>query len=177
MSRTSRRAGERERRQELLAELAVGDPRRALLERLERRRVDMDRPSVAELDVVGRRILECPAGRHRLQLDIERQQRRLAQLAERPLVWITQELDRLRLDDGVCAGHRREVDIGALVPDQPPLLEEATLERASLECIPLGRERSLDLAIRLAVAPEDERARIAERRPVAPVGTDDDLPR
>jgi hypothetical protein len=108
-------------------------------------------------------------------LDIERQQRRLAQLAERPLVWIAQELDRLRLDDGVCAGHRREVDIGALVPDQPPLLEEATLERASLEGIPIGGEGVLDLAVWLPVAPEHERARVAERRPVAPVGTDDDL--
>ncbi len=44
---------QRERRQEVLAELAVGDPRAAVLERLERERIDEDRPAIDELHVVG----------------------------------------------------------------------------------------------------------------------------
>ena len=93
-----------QRRQEVLAELAVGDPRRAVLERLERERVDQDGPGVAELDVVGGGVLERPAVGDRVELGVERQERRVAQLAEGPLVRIADELDRLGRDDRVGVG-------------------------------------------------------------------------
>ena len=98
---------QRQRSQEVLAELAVGDPRRALVERLERERIDQDGPGIAELDVVRRRILELPAFGHRLELRVERQERGIAQLAEGPLVRIADELDLLGPDDGVGVGALR----------------------------------------------------------------------
>ena len=61
-------------------------------------------PGVTELDVVRGRVLELPAVRHRVELGVERQQRRVAQLAEGPLVRVADELDQLGLDDGVGVG-------------------------------------------------------------------------
>ena len=47
---------QREWGEEVLAELAVGDPRRAGLGSLKGQRVDEDRAAAAELDVVGGRV-------------------------------------------------------------------------------------------------------------------------
>ena len=101
---------QRQRRQEVLAELAVRDPRRAVLVRLERQRVDQDRAAVAELDVVRRGVALRPAVRERVELGVERQERRVAQLAEGPLVRVADELDLLGLDHRVGAGRLGEIE-------------------------------------------------------------------
>ena len=67
---------ERERRQEVLAELLVRDPGHAGRVALEREVVDEHRLDAPELDVVGGGILERPALRQRRRLDLERQQAR-----------------------------------------------------------------------------------------------------
>ena len=115
---------QRQRRQEVLAELAIRDPRRAVLVRLERERIDEDRPGLAELDVVGGGVLELPAVGHRVELGVERQQRGVAQLAERPLVGIADELDPLGPDDGVRLGALGALDRHGLVRDEPTAGEE-----------------------------------------------------
>ena len=153
----------------MLAELAVGDPRRTLVERLERERIDQDGPGIAELDVVRRRVLELPAFGHRVELRVERQERGIAQLAEGPLVRIADELDLLGPDDRVGVGALGLLDRDGLVRDEPVTVDEPLLERARLEGVPLRRETALDLAVGLAVLPEDEAARVAERAGV-PLG-------
>ena len=158
---------ERQRGQEVLAELAIGHPRRAVLERLERQRVDEDRPAGPELDVVGGGVLELPADGHRVELRIERQERRVAKLAECPLVRVTDELDELGPDDRVGVGALGELDRHRVVRDEPILGQEARLERAGLEGVPLGREALLDLPVRPAALPEDEATGVAERPGVA----------
>ena len=73
-------AHERQRRHVEFTELAVGDPWRAGAERLERQRVDPDRPACLELHVVRRRVLQRHAARHCRTLKSQRQQRRILQL-------------------------------------------------------------------------------------------------
>ena len=95
---------QRERRQEVLAELAIGDPRSARLCRGDRERVDEDRTALGEQDVGRARVAEREAGGSRFGLDVERQEGRVAEHPERPLVGIRHELDLRRPDDGVGPG-------------------------------------------------------------------------
>ncbi len=61
------------------------------------------------------------------------------------------------------------LDRNGLIRDEPITIDEALLERTRLERVPLRRETALDLAVGLAVLPEDEAAGIAERTGV-PLG-------
>ena len=84
---------QRERREEVLAELAIGDPGRTLLCALEREGVDEDRPAAPELDVVGGGVAEREALLERERLCVERQEGRIPEHAERPLIGIRDEVD------------------------------------------------------------------------------------
>ena len=152
---------ERQGRQEVLAELAVGDPRNAVLVGLERQRVDHDRPRVAELDVVGRGVLERPAGGQRLELDVERQQRGVLELAERPLEGIRDELDLLGPDDRPGVGRRGVGEIRRFVADQAAGLDQAVGQATGEEGVPVVDRGRTDLAVQHPVAAVDEAAGVA----------------
>ncbi len=107
-----------ERGQEVLAELAVGDPRRAGLEGLERERVDEHRPAAQELDVVGGGVAQREAGPEGRRLGVEGQERRVAELPERPLVGVADERDLLGPDDGVRPVVGRERQVCGLIGDE-----------------------------------------------------------
>src|SRR5688572_16924081 len=66
-------AHQRQRDEELLAELLVRSPGTTLLPRLERERVDQDRASPMELDVVGTTVSKGEALGERALLDVESQ--------------------------------------------------------------------------------------------------------
>ena len=155
---------QREGRQEVLAELAVRDPRRAVLVGLERERVDQDRAAGAELDVERRGVAQRPAVGERVELGVERQERGVAQLPERPLVRVADELDRLGRDDARgrrAPGRARGTPLrrAAAVPARSAAASSALPAKR----IPFGGEALLDLAVRASVAPEDEPAGVAER--------------
>ena len=84
-----------QRRQEVLTELPVADPGLALGVVAEGERVDEDRASVLELDVVGRRVAQRHVELERASLDAECQQRGVLELAEAPLVGIGHEVELL----------------------------------------------------------------------------------
>ena len=92
---------------QVLAELTVGHPRRVGGPPLERQHIDEHRPAAIKRDVERAGVLQRHAGADGLGLDIERQQRRVLELAERPLVWIGDEFDFARAHDlpgGVIEG-------------------------------------------------------------------------
>jgi hypothetical protein len=159
---------QRERGEEVLAELAVGDPRRAWLGFLERERVDEDRPAAAELDVVGGRVAEGEAALSGRDLRVECRQRRVLEHSERPLVGVGDRRDRLRSDD--CVG---EVGVGGgldgrrLVGDEETPRLELAEQAGCDEVVPTVGEGLVDLAVQDAVAAVDEARRVAERAGVA----------
>src|SRR5207248_3159833 len=82
------------------AELPVARPRLALAQPLERADVDEDRPGAAELDVVGRRVLEDQAGADRATHELELEEGSVAQHPERPLVRVGDDRDDVVLEHG-----------------------------------------------------------------------------
>ena len=108
------------------AELAVAGPGLALAELLEGADVDEQRLRPAELDVVGRRVLEDQALLDRPPEQLELQQRGVPQHREGPLVRIRDERDDVvlkhRRDAPVqCLGHVRLDFAGA---DNAELVQE-----------------------------------------------------
>ena len=77
---------QRQRREEVLTELAVRLPRRVRVEPLEGEGVDQDRPTIRELDVVGAGVAQGHAVLLGERLGLERQQGGILQLGEGPLV-------------------------------------------------------------------------------------------
>jgi hypothetical protein len=69
---------ERERREEMFAELPVRDPWATFFVRSERQRVDEDRTPAMELHVVRTRIAQGHTARERARLHIEGEQRCVA---------------------------------------------------------------------------------------------------
>ena len=90
---------QRQRRQEVLAELLVRDPRRIRGQPLERQVVDEHRLDAPELDVVRGGVLERPALREAAAWTSEGQERRVLELPERPLIGIADEWHHLGPDD------------------------------------------------------------------------------
>ena len=86
---------ERQRGQEVLAELAIGDPRPACLGTLEGERVDEHRPAALELDVVGGGVAQRHARLGGQRLRAQGQERGVLELAEGPLVGVGDEVERL----------------------------------------------------------------------------------
>ncbi len=162
---------ERQRGEEVLAELAVGDPRRPGRGPAQRQRVDEDRPAAIELDVVRARVAELEPGLDGSSLDLEREQGRGLQLAEGPLVGIRDERDRLGPDDGERdrrIGGEREID--RLVRDQEPGLLESVEESGLGERVPLVAGGVVDLPEQDAVAAVDEPERVAPGTWIRPDG-------
>ena len=131
---------EGEGREEVLAELAVAHPGHAVLVGLEREQVDQDGASASELDVVRGGIAQGPAGIECLELDVERQQGRVLELTERPLVRVGDELDRLgrstRVRRSLRRGRVRRAPRGSAAS-----LDEARGEVARGERVPVGARR------------------------------------
>jgi hypothetical protein len=71
---------QRERCEEVLAELAVGDPRSSFRQRLERQGVDQRGMAVTELDVVRARVTQGHPVIHRDRLHAERREPGVTQL-------------------------------------------------------------------------------------------------
>ena len=139
---------------------------------LERERVDQDGTAAVELDVVRGGVAEGEPGcLRRDRLCLERHQRRILQLLERPFVGIRDERELLRAD--APRGRSREraasAEIGLVVADQQALPLEARRGRPTGQGVPALLERAIDLPQDDAVAAEDEAARIAERADLGPI--------
>ncbi|MGH7637212.1 MAG: hypothetical protein ACREOK_06130 [Gemmatimonadaceae bacterium] len=71
-----------------------------------------------KLHVVRARVAQRHAAGERSGLDVEREQRGITKLAERPLVWIRDEADALRTKHAPRIRGSRELDGRRLVRDQ-----------------------------------------------------------
>jgi hypothetical protein len=159
---------QRERGEKVLAELPVADPRRAGRRGLEREGVDQHGPATMELDVVRGCVPEREAVGHRQALGLERCERRVLELPERPLVGIRDESDGLGADDGVSHGGIGRLGHGGrLVGDEQAGVLELAQQAARDQRVPALPERAVDLAQERAVAAIDEAAGVAERCGVA----------
>ena len=88
-----------QRIQERLAELAVARPGLARFVAEERRDIDKDRPRADPLHVEGRAVLDHePFGQGRIE-QVEVQQRRILEHAERPLVRVRDEGESVVFED------------------------------------------------------------------------------
>jgi hypothetical protein len=158
---------QRERGEEVLAELPICHPRLALDIRLERERIDHHGAGVAELDVVRRGVLQGPSGLERLELDVERQEGRVLELPERPLIRIGDELDWVGADDRLRGRGGRLGEVDGLVTDETTGGDQPLGEAAGDESVPLVDRRRADLAVQDAVAAVDESAGVSIRTGVA----------
>ncbi|MFN8619457.1 MAG: hypothetical protein U0869_01760 [Chloroflexota bacterium] len=148
---------QRKGREEVLAELAIGDPGCALDVPLERERVDEHRLRAAELDVVGGRVAQGQPRVKRLELDVERQERRVLELPEAPLVGVADEVELLRPDDPPRGGRVERGLEGHVLERQHRAGRHQALVQTALEVrLPVGLEGRRDLAVDRPVAPEDE---------------------
>ena len=152
---------EGERREEMLAELAVGLPRLVGSGPLERERVDHDRPSAQKLDVVGARIAERHPVLAGERLRRQGQQRGILQLRERPFERVGDEADLLGPDHGHGPGLEGQIEGRRLVRDQDALGQQGGVEAGGLEGGPVIGEALIHLPIEDAAATEDEPAGVA----------------
>ena len=147
------RAHQSQRPEEVLAELAIGDPRRALDPSLERQRIDEDRARADELDIEGARVLQDHAVLDGDPVNGQRGAGSRLQLAEGPFEWIRDEGNALGGQDAVgriairCLGD-------LLVADEQAALRESTVKPRRDQLIVIGRIRVIDLPQDAAVAPE-----------------------
>ena len=156
------RAHQRQWPEEVLAELAIGDPGRALDPSLERQRIDEDRAGADELDVEGARVLQDHAVLDGHPVNGQRRAGSRLQLAEGPF-------ERIR-DEGNALGGQNAVGRIAirslgdlLVADEQAALCQGAIEPRRDQLIVIGRIRVIDLPQDAAVAPEHMSCRIAER--------------
>ena len=153
---------QRERGEEVLAELPVRHPRPALHEVFERERVDQDRAPAVELHVVRGGVAERHPVIHRRRLHAQREERRIAQLGEAPLVRIGDERHELGTQHAggpPFSGQRRVL----LVRDQESGVVKGRSQARGLEPPEVLGRRRVDVAVQDAVAAEDVAARVAER--------------
>ena len=166
-------AHHRERGQEQLAELSVCDPRLARRQPLERERVNPDRPSSLERNVVGRRVLERESVLHCRLLKAQREKRRVLQLTETPFVKIGNKRHTLRLQDqrSPAVGRNRRIDL--LMPHGIAGLHELVVQPRGHKGVVVCPSNRIDLAEKLAVPRENESGGISKGgsvRRIAPVG-------
>src|SRR6266545_1721629 len=154
---------QRERRDEVLTELPIRDPRLALRHPLERKRVDEHGATVPELDV------ECggvPQRHPELQsssLNGEGSQGGVLELAEAPLIRIRDERDRLRAEDSMSPRTCCKGDVDLFVRDEEPIGDERAVQpRCHQQVVVLG-VTAIHLSVKDVVAREEETAGISER--------------
>ena len=166
-------AHERERGEEVLAELAVGLPRLARVSAAERERVDENGLAAPELDVVRARVLQRHPGGARPAFDRERRQSRVLQLVEGPLVGIRDEGHDLGADHLPGAGRRAGTTF-VLVRDQKPVADERLVQPGSRQVLEVLPVAGVDLPEEAAVRLEEKTARVAKELgralPVMPAG-------
>ena len=153
---------QRERRQEVLTELPVGDPRRPLGQAFERQGVDQHGTAAMELDVVRAGVAERHAVVHRRRLEPEREQRGVPELREAPFVGVGDERDDLGTEHAGGAALGREGRV-LLVRDQKTGVVQRGPQTRGLEQVVVRGGGRVDVAVQDAVAAEQVAARIAER--------------
>ena len=152
---------QRERSQEMLTELAVGDPRAPLWEGLEGQRVDEDGTAVMELDVVRARVLERHPVVHGDPLDPERRERGVPQLGEAPFVRVGDEAHGIRPHDPVRPGGCG-LDLRLRVRDQELRRGQRVVQAGRVEEFETCPICRLDLPVEGSTPPEHEPGRVAE---------------
>ena len=157
---------EQERVEEQLAELPVAHPGLGRPQRLERPDVDEDGERAAELQVVGRRVLQREVLVERGEQQVELQQRGVAQHPRRPLVRIRDEGDALVAQDGGrgrTAQHRLPVrDVDLLRRDESPRGGRVREQPARREGAPVGRAALAERSQHRAVGVEDAAVGVPE---------------
>ncbi len=159
-----------ERREEVLAELAVGHPGLAFLVDLEGKRVDQDGLSRDELDVEGAGVLEREAGGDGPLLDVQGPERGGLELAKAPLVGIRDERDGIRLENPMT-DRRVKCGLGDLaVGDQPAVGDQRLVETGLDPAVIDGLIRPVDLTEQdtLTVGTQTRWGRGTSRRPGVP---------
>ena len=154
---------DRQRRQEVLAELAIAHPRKARLVALERQGVDERGATLVQLKVACAGVLERQAVVQRPPLHMQGCQGGSLELRERPLEGIGNELELRGPDDGCGIGRGGEAQLDGLVRDEEAVLDETGVKprvhQGGKGCL-VG---PVDLAEERAIALEDEARRVAER--------------
>ena len=115
---------QRERSQEMLAELPVPWPRCSIFPRPEGQCVDEDGSRTDELDVECTGVAQNQIPRERSFLHCERQQGRRLQLSETPFVGIADEGKTFRPDDRRCRRRARNPEVHFLMRDQESFSRE-----------------------------------------------------
>ncbi len=151
-------------RQEVLAELPVGDPGAPFGIGLQGQGVDQNGAAFQELDVVRAGVLEPEPSRQSAPLDLQGGRGGVLKLAETPLVGIGDERDFPGAQDLVGPLRGRQGQGDFFVGNQKSRPDEFLVEPARHEAVVGFATGGLDLAVKDPVAPVDESRRIAERR-------------
>jgi hypothetical protein len=144
------------------AELAIADPRLAFPERLERADVDEDGLRPEELDVVRRRVLEHEPCIERPPDELELEQGRVPEHAERPFVGVRDEREHVVLEHGrdrlgETVGREWAGLVDLASSDELPFGYEVREERSGGEGAPIG-ETLLGEEAEDAAGPDDDAA-------------------
>ena len=133
------------------AELAVADPRLALAQALERADVHEHRARAAELDVVGRGVLQDHVALERREQQVELHERGVLQHRERPLVRVRHERDPLVPEHAGGLVDEQPAQrlgvLGALGAHEPLVVEQARVGQRLEVAQAVGRECAVDLAV------------------------------
>jgi hypothetical protein len=154
-------AYQRQRNQEVFAELPVPGPGRPRLTGLEGERVDEEWAAGDELDVVGAGVAQGETAGQRPLLEPEGQQGRVAQLAERPLVRVGDEPHPLGFEHRHRLRRRREIQRHFAVRYQQPAFHELGVEPRVEEGLVTLLEDPIDLAVERSAPGVDESAGVA----------------
>ena len=114
---------ERERREKVSAELAVGDPRPAFRIPLERERIYQHGLGTEKLHIIGRRVLERHSFVQGCLLHGQGEQGSVLELTKAPLIRVRHKRDALRFENTECTGGAGS-DGNFLVRHQHPALHE-----------------------------------------------------
>ena len=122
---------QRQGRQEVLAELTVGVPGGALLVEVEGERIDEQRFSIDELDIVRAGVFEHHTVFQRGARAGQRQQRGVFELRETPLIRVRNEGHLFRADDPVSQRGVSSGRVYLFVPDQHTLQGERVINTSA----------------------------------------------
>ena len=151
MERHVLRRLEQQRIQVEHAELAVAHPGLALAQPLVRADVHEHRARAAELDVVGRGVLQDHALLERREEQVQLDERGVLEHRERPLVGVRHERDALVPEHRRRLVHQQPAQrlgaLRALGANEPLVVEQAGLDQRLEVAQAVGREGAVDLAV------------------------------